>query len=539
MRKTRLLTIDDLAEYCQKYHFNHFSASDAGYSIAVQVPGEMVFNSTEDFDDLLRARVRVCHTLKNRNKSFISEENMKKAMPTLKNKPVLASIIETDSGELDFNGHDMRIVDGEDGESEIEYIERQVGSFTEDEPTLEYDAEYDKTYVIANAVVSREYTKAAEIIERKGGTKVSCEISVNDFQYNAKEKQLEILDFYFSGVTLLGEHIGEGMLGSRLDLNIEDFSVANNSAINNVDLTQTQFAEDKNITKGGSEMDKLTELFKRYNTTIDDLPFASEVESMTDEMLEERFAQLFADEGEDATADDTTETTETDDTSNEAAVVSADGAELSDEDEDDPEDDVVPDDDPEPTKRKTYTVSFGDKEYSYEISINDKCEALYRLVNDAYADIDDCWYHVIAYDKYVVMIDCWNDTAYRQSYSESEEGVFALIGDRERVYCQYLSQSELDALDSMKQSYAQMVAEEEKKSRDAVLNDISYSSIRNTDEWNELVKEASRFSAQDLAEKADALYGRFCKQQTNSGSIGISHNTSKSKKDAPYGNLFD
>lgn len=547
MRKTRLLTIDDLAEYCQKYQFYQFSANDAGYNIAIQVPGNMIFENKDEADDLLRTTVRVCHTLKNANKSYISEENMKKAMPTLKNKPVLASIIENDDGELDFNGHDMRIVDNADGEHEIEYIERQVGSFTEDDPTLEYDAEYDKTYVIAKAVIPREYTKAAEIMERRGGTDVSCELSVNDFKYNAKEKYLEITDFYFSGVTLLGEHVKPGMVGSRADLHIEDFSAANNSIMSNFDLTQSTSAEDKNLTKGGSEMDKLNELLSRYNKTTDDLPFASEIANMTDEELEERFAQLFGEEtseeaGEPEAAEETgaedAEGIEEGNDGEEEAVeepeAKADEEPVVEEPEAEP---AAPANDDEP-KKNTYSVNLGDTQYTFELSLNEKVEALSKLVNNAYSEADNAYYCVTAYAEYLVMVDFWEGTAYRQKYSENEEGAFALVGDRERVYSQYLSQSEIDALESLKTSYAKMVADTEQKKRDEVLNDAAYSSIRNTDEWNELVKTAGNFSAQDLSEKADALFGRFCKQSTSMGAIGISYTPAKSKKDAPYGNLF-
>ena len=547
MRKTRLLTIDDLAEYCQKYQFYQFSANDAGFNIAIQVPGNMIFENKDETDDLLRTTVRVCHTLKNANRSYISEENMKKAMPTLKNKPVLASIIENDDGELDFNGHDMRIVDNADGEHEIEYIERQVGSFTEDDPTLEYDAEYDKTYVIAKAVIPREYTKAAEIMERRGGTDVSCELSVNDFKYNAKEKYLEITDFYFSGVTLLGEHVKPGMVGSRADLHIEDFSAANNSIMSNFGLTQSTSAEDKNLTKGGSEMDKLNELLSRYNKTTDDLPFASEVANMTDEELEERFAQLFdEDANEGAGEPDPAGEPSTEGAGAEEGNEGGEGSGTEPETKGNEEPDAKePETEPaapaaneDEPKKNTYSINLGETQYTFELSLNERLEALSRLVNDAYSEVDSAYYCVTAYADYLIMVNCWEGTAYRQKYSENEEGVFALVGDREQVYCQYLSQAEIDALESLKTSYAKMVADTEQKKRDEVLNDAAYSSIRNTDEWNELVKTAGNFSAQDLSEKADALFGRFCKQSASMGAIGISYTPAKSKKDAPYGNLF-
>ena len=62
---------------------------------------------------------------------------------------------------------------------------------------------------------------------------------VDKFNYNAKDKYLELEDFYVSGSTLLGctingeTEIQEGMQGSRAD--IVDFSVENNSVKFNKD----------------------------------------------------------------------------------------------------------------------------------------------------------------------------------------------------------------------------------------------------------------------------------------------------------------
>ena len=50
---------------------------------------------------------------------------------------------ELPDGTKDFYAHNMEIVENEDGESEINYIEEQVGCFTADEPWLEYDKEMD------------------------------------------------------------------------------------------------------------------------------------------------------------------------------------------------------------------------------------------------------------------------------------------------------------------------------------------------------------------------------------------------------------
>ena len=220
---SKMLTIDDLYKFFVEQNKNvNFSVKETKAPIVVSVPGTFA-KDEEDMPGLLKLKLKVCHTDLNRNGSFISKENMEKGMPTLKYRPILAHIHELEDGTKDFYAHNMEIVENEDGESEINYIEKQVGCFTADEPWLEYDEKMDKTYVMAYSVIPESYTEAADIIRRKNGTKVSCELVIYELSYNAKEKYLDITDFYFSGCTLLGcdeegNEIGEGMLGSRADM---------------------------------------------------------------------------------------------------------------------------------------------------------------------------------------------------------------------------------------------------------------------------------------------------------------------------------
>lgn len=189
------------------------------------------------------------------------------------------------------------------------YTEKQIGTFTADEPYLEYDKDMDKTYVIATAAIPEDYTMAADIIRRKNGTKVSCELCINSMSYNAKEKYLELEDFYFSGVTCLGSEkdgteIGEGMLGSRLD--IQDFSTENNSicakyeqlnedklieTLEKLNTTLSNFNINNADGKEDNQVNKFEELLKKYDKTVDDITFT--YEGLSDEDLESAFAEAF------------------------------------------------------------------------------------------------------------------------------------------------------------------------------------------------------------------------------------------------------
>ena len=179
MTKRKLLTIEDLIRFCQEQKFYNFNSTQAGYQISVQVPATFEIDDDVDNDHrgMMKLKIKIFHTGLNRNGSFISEEAAKAAMPSIKNRPVLAAIHQLDSGEWDFESHNVEIIDNEDGTQEVNYIEKQVGSFSEDDPFFEYDKDVDKNFVCSYAYIPEQYTKAADIIRRKNGTKNSCELA--------------------------------------------------------------------------------------------------------------------------------------------------------------------------------------------------------------------------------------------------------------------------------------------------------------------------------------------------------------------------
>lgn len=510
----KLLTLEQLVDACKKNKIKSFDAKDTGYTLSVQVPGMIEFAEKQS-NTLLYTKVRVCHTNLNRNGSFISEENMVKAIPTLKNQPLLGAFIENENGELDFNGHDMEIVEDENGEEKVVYIERQIGSFDSTfEPYLEYDEEQDKTYVIAMAAIPREYTEAASIIERKNGTKVSCELLINAMQYNSKEKYLELTDFEFSGVCCLGEHVGEGMLGSRLD--IADFSTENNSIHfeenkelievirelkNSLDNYTKAFSADEDSKEGGDEMSKFEELLEKYGKTVEDITF--DYEGLSDEELEAAFEEAFAEGESEGESNDEPEGVPADEGENEGK---AEGT------EDEPVVTVT-----EEVKPQKYSIEMSDGSVkSFELSLNDVQFALYNIVNATYSEQDNCWYDVTVYESHVIMQDWWTGKAYKQSYSREEDS-FLLTGDRVEVYATWCTAEEQKELETMRSNYSSLVEYKETKEfeiahadRISVLAD--YSSIEKTEEYKTLVENIDLYSKEEIVEKADAIVGKYARQ---------------------------
>ena len=299
----KILTLSDLEKFCETKNFARFSSTESGYQLCVSIPATFE-QSQEDNSLMLFANVKLMHTNDNRNKSALTEKGAKKCLSSIAYKPVLANFAEFD-GEWDFTSHDIDI----DNDGNLVYIERQVGCFTADKPTM--DSEPDskgRKYIYARVAIPREYTKAAEIIERKNGTKVSAELAVNEMSYSAEEKILYLDDVEVMGVTLLGrdpdtgEEYQEGMEGARLD--IADFSVQNNSVIANQKLIEsldklTTMLANFNINpalsgdskEGGNDQVRFNELLERYGKTVEDITF--EYENLSDEELEEAFKTAF------------------------------------------------------------------------------------------------------------------------------------------------------------------------------------------------------------------------------------------------------
>ena len=542
----KLLTLEQLAQFCESNKFYSFSAKESGYTLSVQVPGSLQFSDKED-DDLLYTKIKVCHTLLNRNNSYISEKNMKKAMPTLKYKPLLASIVyDEENDEYDFNGHDMTIND----DGSIDYIESQIGTFTVDEPYLEYDKDMDKTYVIANAVISKEYTKAASIIERKNGTKVSCELRINEMQYNSKKKYLELTDFVFSGVCCLGEKVGEGMLGSRLD--IADFSTENNS-----------FHYEEN--------EKLVEVLERLNTTLSNFQINNS-NRKEDEIEVENIKDNFEEVTETVEVTETEETTE-----EEVTVTENESEETVDETSEEVVEDVVEENDEtveEETTTETVEVneSVNIVEYSFEIngetkkfavSLQEKIYSIQDLVNATYAEADNTYYGVTVYEDYVVMQDWWNGRYFKQSYSADENDNYSLTGDRVEVYVEYVTESEQKELDAMRSNYAALKEFKENvekneltAQKNELINSEKYAVIAEKDEegkytneaFAKLVSEMDNYSLSELETQIKIIHSDFMAENSNfsakpenkMGSVKVFANPNKKAKPKKrYGNLFD
>ena len=315
MSKKRIYSLEDLYNLISsnKVDYN-FNSDKTGYQLSVQVPAQFEVMKENGDDSLLFCKVKLMHSGENRNHSNVTDDALTKASKTLAYKPILANFMEytDENGETlkDFTSHDMEL--NEDGTTT--YFEKQVGCFTSDDPYFEVEEDTGHNFLYGYCAIPVGYTDAASIIERKGGTKVSVELAVNELSYNVETHVLDLTDVVILGATCLGknpttlEDVGEGMKNARLD--IVDFSIENNGVINRYDKDMFELRErleklesicfnkneKDNQEKGGNEnrMNMLEKLLTQYNKTIDDITF--DYSELSDEELEAKFLEMFSDD---------------------------------------------------------------------------------------------------------------------------------------------------------------------------------------------------------------------------------------------------
>lgn len=566
--KKRLLTLDDLYSFFSSSNksFN-FSSSENGYNIAIQIPAMFEIIDDDETDEteegLYPTKLKVCHTGVNRNKSRISKKSMEAALPSLHYRPVLGDITTLSDGTKDFTNHAMEW----DEEGNITYIEKPIGVFTDPESYhLEYDEEKDRYYVIAKAVIYEEYSPdAIEIIERKNGTKVSCELSISQLSYDAKEKVLDLEKFHFNGVTCLGvdpiteEPIEEGMEGSRLD--ISDFAEEKNSLFAYGKMIEAMERFNKTLSnlnkfleEGGDKKLKLEELLKQYGVSKDELTF--EVEGLTDEELVQKFEDEFK-KKQGSGDDDSTVVEEPEDPDD--GDDGEDGEDGGEPDEPEEGEEETPEPEvsesgetgsEEVTMTLHNEISKDSMKRTFEISHEDIRYALYSLLG-TYEDADNEWYWINSvYDDYF-MYSNWDETKiYKQKYAKDGDNV-SFVEERTELFKEYLTASEKANLEEMRSNYAALQqkvsdyeAEMTREDKNKILADEVYAEISDDKDFAALKENVDKYSVQEVQDKADLLLAKHVKEEAGKFSyskkpskVGINF-SNKGRKKSPYGTLF-
>lgn len=568
MAKKRLLYIEDLYDfYSNKYkRSTKFSAEKTGEPLVVQVHGRINFDeSDKNKDGLLPVHLQSCHTDLNVNGSNIESSVMEAALPSFSNRPILGYIhkVTTDEnpeGQWEFYSHNMH----EDENGDVVYDEYPIGIIPEScNAQLVYDEEKKKTYCEVDGYIFEEYSKAAEILQREEECSVSVELSIRELSYDAKQKFLNIEDFWFSGVTILGKtpqgnEVKPGMTGSNIKL--ADFSSKNNSLFEDYESKMVElqarienletacFNKEQNSSvrtlskEGGNKesMTKFEELLAKYNKTVEDVTF--DYSELSDEELEAKFAEVFGEYNN----------TDGDNSGDNTANEPSNDNEGDGENTTEPEGTTDGDNEGEGQNFENMTKTF-------EISHDDIRYALYNLLS-SYEDADNEWYYITGvYDSYFVYESWDGGKIYGQKYTKDNDNV-SFDGERYNLHKEYLTDSEYTEIQDMRSNYSSVVEElntyksaEVFADKMTVFDDEAYSEYLDTDEFKALMSEDSvnKYSKEELSEKADATLGKLVKKNKTFSFAGetpqkkhvsrVAFNAEKETEDTykPYGDLFD
>ena len=549
----RILYLEDLYDFYSNTYkrSTHFSSEKSGEPLVVHVKGIVNFSAeNKDAEGLCPVHLQACHTNLNLNGSNISESVMQEALPSFSNRPILAYIHKVDD-QWEFYTHNMH----EDENGETVYDEHPIGIIPEScNAQLVYDEEKKKTYCEVDGYIFEEYSKAADILKREEECAVSVELSVRSLSYNAKQKYLDIEDFFFSGVTILGktpdgQTVNPGMANSNIKL--ADFSAKNNSLFEDYaakmlelqerleKLESTCFNND-NDQKGGEHLVKFEDLLKKYNVTAEQVTF--NYEGLSDKELEQKFDETFGEESSEETGDE--EGTETSDDSNVEPEQTATENESAEESE-------------------VQDGQFEKMTRIFEISHEDIRYALYNLLVP-FEDSDNEWYFINSvYDTYFTYENWSGEKVYGQAYTKDGDNV-AFDGERYNLHRELLTDSEYAELQSMRANYAELKKFKEDfeknelhSKREEILNSEKYAVIAVKNEngefanadFAELVKEMDKYSLEDLETKIKVIHSDYISEHSNFSSTENNTNKATSKKvfsipggkevkTSRYGNLF-
>lgn len=477
MGKKKILTLEDLYNYYSSTskRSRHFSAKDENSNIFVQVSGNVKFEKdNNDTEGLTKVVLQANHTGINLNGSNISEESAKAALPSFANRPILG-YEHMVNGQWEFYDHRMHTEDGE-----LVYDERPIGVVPESaEAHLEYDAEKDKTFVVVNGYLYDEYSHASEIMEREGECYCSVELSIRELSYDAKNKVLNIEDYYYNGVTILGKTPeGDFVMPGMQDANIKlaDF------------MDNNQYSND------------MIEMLNEINNKLDQLSINNNSRKEENLMDFEENAEV-VETSEMDTVENTTdteevmkETAETEESTEEETVTEEQSEEIVDT----------------PSEETKFSKIF-------EISHEDIRHALYDLLQIYENQDNDIYYISKVYDDYFIYEGWFNaSNIYKQGYSKDGDNV-SFEGERVHMNIEYLTDSELANLNEMRSNYsaiseklAKYEAEPEKMS---ILEGKCYSAIVDQDDFKALKAQDGHFelSVEQVKEKADAILLNYAK----------------------------
>jgi hypothetical protein len=233
-------------------------------------------------------KVRVLYTGKNRNMSIITKDAVEKALPTLKNIPIVGEYSEENE---DYKGHggaismdDYRFIHTtkpygvvpESASYEWEEVKGRDGSIRE--------------YLTINGCYlwTGRYEEAFDVVENGKGQ--SMEIEVTDGRWVEEQEAYQIDNFVFSALCILGNDVEPAFE----DANITAYSLDKDSFKQEFSALMSELKSSLSQEEEVKDMEKLKELLEKYSLTMEDITAKGiDLNEISEEDLESKIVEVF------------------------------------------------------------------------------------------------------------------------------------------------------------------------------------------------------------------------------------------------------
>lgn len=249
----------------------------------IKIEHELVFNDIEpstinrSFD---KAVVRIACLGENANGSFFKESSFEKALPSLKNIPIVALYKED---EDNFGGHETGY-EIKDGELKVIYNTHPFGVIHESAKQwyeLVEENGVQKKYLVSECLLWKRQ-KSYELVKEKGKFSVSMEIQVLSGEYDKQSSVYHIDDFIFTAIAVLGDGVRPCFQSAELKL------FSNNEEYNEMLQAYKQFGLE--MFKGGEKMEnevKVVDAVVEEEATTEEVQKEEVVEETTETLEKE------------------------------------------------------------------------------------------------------------------------------------------------------------------------------------------------------------------------------------------------------------
>ena len=172
---------------------------------------------------------------------------------------------------------------------------------------------------------------------------------------------------------------------------------------------------------------------------------------------------------------------------------------------------------------------------------------------NSYSWICEVYDNYFVYQKEIYADGNYNCQYYKQGYSKNNDEV-EFSGDAIEVFSTFVTESEKTALDMMRTQYEELkkfhddtVAAQEQAEKDEIFNDEQYAILADSEKFEQLKKDASKFSVDEISEKCKVVFaeeimakGSYSVDGAKKSTKKIGFNFSeKSKKQEAYAGLFN